>query len=120
MNYPEKLESNQQYYPFSRWRTAGLEPYTEANCDRAQAIAENLLQQLLALGEQVPPSEKIECFKQAIEAYNTLHEELGRALITAQESVELFELINKITESIGLDPQDYGYGEGLASEWCDW
>ncbi|MEY4767824.1 MAG: hypothetical protein RL637_463 [Pseudomonadota bacterium] len=123
MNYPEKLENNKQYYPFDRWQVAAdfeSPPCSEQNCQRARTIMDDLIRHLIDLGEQVSSSEKIEYFKVAVEAYNYLNEELKRQLIDDQKREELFILFNQITLSIGLDPQDYGYGEGLASEWCDW
>jgi hypothetical protein len=36
------------------------------------------------------------------------------------EREDLCELTNTITEACGLNPDDYGSGEGLASEWRDW
>ena len=41
-------------------------------------------------------------------------------MIETGEREELCELFNSIAADCGIDPGQYGHGEGLASEWRDW
>ncbi len=117
--YTEKLNATKETYPFARWRTAfdhGLEQYTEENVGEAQAIFDTLISDLTDLGEQAPKEQKIALFQKAIEATNELQEDL----IETGEREDLCELTNRITLACGLNPSEYGDGEGLASEWREW
>lgn len=57
-------------------------------------------------------------FRVAIERTNELDAETE--MIETGEREDLCELTNRISVAAGLDPEDYGDGEGLASEWRDW
>ncbi|HEX8349559.1 MAG TPA: hypothetical protein VF598_06345 [Hymenobacter sp.] len=117
--YAEKLNATKESYPFATWRESykdGLEQYTEENCDAAKGIFDELIAELITLGEQAPKEQKIALFQKAIEATNELEE----SVIETGEREELCELTNNITVACGLIPKDYGEGEGLASEWREW
>lgn len=123
MTYEEKLNQTKSGYPFDKWRAAfehGLEQYTTENCGRARKIFDDLIADLIAKGETAAESEKIESFRIAIEATNELNEEWDEELIETGEREQLCELTNAITVAAGLNPDDYGEGEGLASEWREW
>lgn len=54
MNYTEKLNQAKSSYPFARWRRAfehGLLVYTQENCDAMQKIFDDLIDALIARGE---------------------------------------------------------------------
>ena len=70
-------------------------------------------------GETASEEAKIESFYAAIKATNVLDDETG-GMVETGEREDLCELTNVITEAAGLDPDKYGGGEGLASEWRDW
>jgi hypothetical protein len=79
MSFEESLVSAKKYYTFSSWREAykaGLDQYTQENCDRAQAIADQLISGLADLGPDASDVAKIELFRVAVEAYNSLNEEI--------------------------------------------
>ncbi|MBC6991159.1 hypothetical protein [Hymenobacter sp. BT491] len=117
--YADKLNATKQEYPFAGWREYyddGLEQYTEENCAEVEAIFNTLITDLIALGENATEAKKIAAFQKAIEATNELDEEL----IETGEREEICELTNSMTVACGLNPADYGDGEGLASEWREW
>ena len=123
MDYETKLLEAKQAYPFEQWRASaqhGLDQYTEENCEAAKRILDTLLADLVALGESAPEEEKIQKFEIAVEAFNELNEETDGALIETGEREELCELFNVIAVKAGIDPSQYGDGEGPASEWRDW
>ena len=121
MDYEQGIIDAKASYPFQRWRSyydGGLDQYTAANCEAAKRILDDLISKLVMLGEDAEEVEKVSCFKYAIEALNQLDAATG--LIETGEAEELCSLINTITLSVGLVPENYGDGEGLASEWRDW
>ena len=118
MNYEEKLSQTKSRYPFARWRESEIEVYSAENCGRMAKIFDDLIAELSAKGEAAAEAEKIASFRAAIEATNELDGELG--MVETGEREDLCELTNVISEAAGLDPDKYGGGEGLASEWRDW
>lgn len=79
-----------------------------------------MLLDLIALGENAPEDEKLQAFQVAVEALNTLNDETDGSLIETGEREELCDLFNAIAVKAGIDPNQYGDGEGPASEWRDW
>ena len=123
MTYEEKLVQTKSEYPFDKWREAfdnGLEQYTAENCGKARQIFDDLIADLIAKGEAAAESEKIESFKTAILALNELNDECDGELIETDEREDLWALTNVITVAAGLNPSDYGEGEGLVTEWREW
>jgi hypothetical protein len=123
MTYREKLESKKVNYPFGEWRElydSGLDQYTEENCDRATLILDILIDSLTYLGEDAPATTKVELFRVAVESLNTLNDENHGTLIESGERDELCELFDSIAIAAGLNPVEYGGGEGIASEWRNW
>lgn len=119
MNYEEKLNQTKSTYPFARWQRSGMEIYSAENCGAMAKIFDDLIADLIAKGEAASETEKIESFHTAITATNELDEETS-GMIETGEREDLCELTNVITAAAGLDPDLYGGGEGLASEWRDW
>ena len=123
MDYSEKLAEVKKLYPFDLWRRQfedGLEQYTEENINLAIAIIDNLLANLVDLGESASLNEKIELFRVSVEAMNELNDELDGCLIETGEREELCALYDDIALAAGIDPAQYGEGDGIASEWRDW
>ena len=123
MSYATDLEATKQTYPFDRWHEGlqhGLEQYTKENCDRTRAIFDTLIADLISLGADASDDEKLSKFEIAILALNDLDEELDNCLIETGEREDLCELCNTICEAAGMDPANYGDGEGPASEWREW
>jgi len=121
--YQNKLNATKKYYPFAKWREAydhGLTQYTQGNCEKAKRIFDNLIDDLASIGEKASEKEKTELFKIAILATNKLDNENDNTLIETEEREELCRLTNEITKACGLDPNKYGNGEGLCSEWREW
>ncbi len=118
-DYEARLIATKSAYPFDEWLRCGMEQYTKEACDSFVAIFDNLIKRLLALGETAPEPTKIEAFREAVEALNALNE-TDESLIETGEREDLCELCNVIATSAGIDPSDYGDGEGPASEWRDW
>jgi hypothetical protein len=120
-SYVDRLNRWRNNLPFSEWTTKlehGLEQYTQANCDRAERILHDLVDGLIERGEAAPEAKKVSLFKTAVEALNVLDAETG--MIETGEREELCELFNLIAADCGIDPSNYGDGEGPASEWRDW
>ena len=121
MTYDDRLNSWRNNFPITEWRAGlehGLDQYTEANCDRAEKILNDLIDGLIQVGEAASEARKISLFKTTVEALNVLDAETG--MIETGEREELCELFNLIAVDCGIDPSKYGRGEGLASEWRDW
>lgn len=118
MNYAEKINDAKNSYPFARWEASGIEMYTAENCAAMRGVFDGLIADLIAKGVDATEAEKIESFKTAIEATNEVDGETG--MVETGEREDLCELTNLISIAAGLDPNDYGSGEGLASEWRDW
>jgi hypothetical protein len=122
MEYQNKLNACKNVYPFKRWRDGfknGLEQYTETNCNKIEGVFDNLIAALATAGENAAEKDKIEIFKTAILETNKLNDEI-EGLIETGEREDLCELTDIITRACGLDPEKYGAGEGLASEWREW
>lgn len=120
--YATTLKALKADFPFDEWKEmgdAGMEQYTEENCAKARTIFDTLIADLIALGEDADDDAKIDAFQTAVESLNALNEEVDD-MIETDEREQLCELINRITEAVGIDPEDYGGGEGLASEWREW
>lgn len=122
MEYQNKLNACKSTYPFKRWRDSfknGLEQYTEINCNKIEGVFDNLIAALVTAGENAAEKDKVTIFKTAILETNTLNDEI-EGLIETGEREDLCELTDIITRGCGLDPEKYGAGEGLASEWREW
>ncbi|MEO1034480.1 MAG: hypothetical protein AAFX44_02855 [Pseudomonadota bacterium] len=123
MTYTEKLYASKQHYPFDRWQKGlefGLEQYTRENCDRARQIFDDLIDGLNSFGADASEADKLGRFKTAVLALNDLNEELGECFIETSEREDLCELFDEVCRAAGMNPTDYGDGEGPASEWRDW
>jgi len=123
MNYETNLLEVKEKYPFDTWKTYvedGLDQYTEENCEAAKRIFDNLLSDLVTLGEEAREEDKLQKFQVAVEALNTLNDETDGSLIETGEREELCEFFNIIAVKARIDPSKYGDGEGPASEWRDW
>lgn len=117
-----RLKAAKKLYPFDSWRSGeehGLDQYSKENCDAAKAIFDRLIKKLTVLGEQGAEAAKLELFREAVEELNALDAEEGN-LIETGERDQLCELFNEIARAVGLDPANYGGGEGPASLWRDW
>ncbi len=117
MNYAERLNQTKSHYPFDRWAENVIDLYTPENCSEIARIFDDLIADLISKGENAPEAEKVESFRVAIEATNKFNDKFGGGFIETGESEELWELTNIFTEAAGLDPENYGEGEGLSSEW---
>ncbi|SFG02789.1 hypothetical protein SAMN05421739_101718 [Pontibacter chinhatensis] len=69
MTYKERLSEAKSSYPFSRWRKSfrhGLKQYTKENCEKSKQVLDDLIEGLIAIGEDAPNDEKTTLFKTAI------------------------------------------------------
>ena len=120
--YAEQLLATKQHYPFDNWRAhyqqelmrqwwpAGVE-----DTNAVQAIFDQLITKLTALGEAASEKKKVKQIVKAIEATNDY-----AGLIMTDQREELCALTDEITVACGLDPADYAEGAGLADEARDW
>lgn len=113
--HADTLHAIKQKFPFDNWRAYWREPDEQAECDAVEQAFDELLADLIELGPNATEAQKIACFQKAIETTND-HAEV----IETTEREDLCELTNDTTVACGLDPDAYGDGEGLASEWRDW
>lgn len=118
-SYREKLLPTKASYPFTRWGKSTLPQYTPEACAAFANVFDQLIERLAALGEIASAEKKMDCFRITIEALNAMNEE-DSSLIETGEREDLCELCNVIATAAGLNPEDYGDGEGPASEWRDW
>lgn len=117
-----QLQSIPSGYPFSRWQenySLGLAQYTPENCALVQDVFDRLLLQLSQLGPDATKECQMAAMQQAVEALNDLNEHID-GLIETGEREDLCELLNQVSNAIGLDWTQYGDGEGPASEWREW
>ena len=123
ISFTAKLAVTRQHYPFSIWEDSfqgGLIQYTQENCDKARGICDRLVVGLISLGSNGTESEKLSLFKVAVTAFNELNQELDCSFIETQEREELCDWLNIVCDAAGLNPEEYGDGEGPATEWRDW
>ena len=128
MSYSEALEATKAGYPFDRWYESslpdedgseGLTQYSRENCDAVKSIFDSLIAALQEKGQGASEADKVALFEKAVLALNDLDAQIS-GLIETGEREDLCELINEISVATGLDPEQYGDGEGLASEWREW
>ena len=121
-SYAERLQATKEYFPFGLWamREDDMDRYTEANCAKAEAFFDRLLNRLAAMGETASEPAKLEAFREAVEALNEFNLELEGGFIETSEAEEVVTLCNIVARVAGLDPARYGGGEGPASMWRDW
>ncbi len=117
--YKDKLNATRTAYPFDAWKQSGREQYTAQACSAFANVFDQLLADLVRVGQNADESVKFAAFEKAVVELNTLNE-TDESLIETGEREDLCELINRITVAGGLDPSNYGDGEGPASEWRDW
>lgn len=120
--YTDGLTATRQLYPFAIWMESvnDLPQYNRRNCTRAEEIFDQLIAGLATLGSDAKESAKLASFREAILALNQLDAETDHMFIETGERESLCDLTNKIAIAAGLDPTQYGEGEGPASEWRDW
>jgi hypothetical protein len=118
----ESFDDIRKSYPFDRWMENvkyGLDQYTPENCKKAKNIADKLIDKLIKLQNKGTEEQKVALFKEAVLSYNNLNGE-NESIIETEEREDLCELLDKIAVAAGLNPQKYGDGEGIATEWRDW
>ena len=122
IGYQNRLFATKEFYPFDRWRESydeGMTQYTEENCNKTKKVFDELITSLVEIGEEANEEQKKQLFKKAILKINKLDETID-GLIETGEREDLCELTDQITMACGLDPEKYGDGEGLATEWREW
>jgi hypothetical protein len=114
--FADQLNATRQKYPFEKMRRYWQqEPDGAAECTALEGIFDQLIANLIALGAAAPEAQKLALFQTAIEATNE-HD----GVIETDEREDLCDLTWRIAEAAGLNPADYGNGEGPASEWRNW
>ena len=122
-SYQDKLGAARNTHLLVDWHSKaehGLEQYTKENCAGAQKIIDDLIARLVAIGETADENAKIKQFEIAVVALNMFNDKADGCFIETGEREDLCPLFDRIAEAAGLDPQKYGGGEGVASEWRDW
>ena len=113
--YADTLNHLKSDYPFDRMRKYWQDPEDQEACHKIEQGYDELIASLIELGPDASEASKIACFEQAIAVTNDYD-----GVIETGEREDLCELTNSITIACGLDPNQYGSGEGLASEWRNW
>ena len=112
-------------FPFNYWHEelfneADMEQYTVENCNKAEKIMDDLINDLIQIGISSNENLKIEKFKKAVLSYNSLNDENDRTIIETGEREDLCKIMDDIGEIAGIVPEKYGDGDGIASEWREW
>ena len=77
------------------------------------------MEELLRLGEDATEREKLDALKSAVVALNTLNRQIP-GLIETGEREDLCDMFDEIAQACGLEPANYGDGQGVATEWREW
>ncbi|MGN6713895.1 Imm26 family immunity protein [Anaerocolumna jejuensis] len=121
--YSSRLEEVKNKYPFPRWKKLfeeGFEKYSPSNRHNAQLILDNLIKDLVEIGEHAPEELKAKLLVESVKAFNQLNDRNEGILIETDEREELRDFFNQLTIAVGLNPSDYGDGEGVTGEHRDW
>ncbi|PWQ95051.1 hypothetical protein [Leucothrix arctica] len=122
MNYSKKIQHCRSYYPFKYWSEDyqdGIGKYSDTHCFNVQSIFDGLLKSLISLGEAAPELSKVELFQSTVQRLNIVRKNYPE-LIETMEREEFCDLFDKIALAAGLRPENYGGGDGIASEWREW
>ncbi|MDX1411642.1 MAG: hypothetical protein R3351_05760 [Nitrospirales bacterium] len=122
MNYSSRLRRCAREYPFDFWfenYQEGIGLYSESHCRHLRGIFDDLIEDLILLGEEAEEKCKLDEFEVAVRRLNEVRK-MNPALIETMEREEFCELFDVIALSSGINPKDYGGGEGVASEWREW
>jgi hypothetical protein len=126
--YESKLNATKKLYPFDKWKEMYIDEdtkeivmpqYIPENCDKAQKVLDDLINKILNIGEEGKKAEKIAAFKYAVLTLNKMNEDID-GLIETVEREDLCILFDEIAFVAGLEPLEYGNGDGIASEWRRW
>lgn len=124
LSLEDALNEIKKSYPFNGWRASffeyDMEQYTEENCNSAKKILDELIQELVIIGKEADKDLKLKKFEKAVQKLNVLNDYIDGSLIETGEREQLCELFDNIGIIVGLNPEDYGDGDGIASEWRDW
>jgi hypothetical protein len=97
----------------------GMLQYTKENCDKAESIVLNLVSELTKLGVECSEQIKLTAFKSSVQAMNNLNRAVPGFIETGEREA-LCEIYDEIAKSVKLNPENYGEGDGIASEWREW
>ena len=118
-----KLEECKSNYPFAKWRHNSteheMEQYTQENCEAVEMIFDELIADLKILPNDAIAEDKVLLIKYAVLATNAINTRIDD-LIETGEREDLCELMDQICIAAGLEPEEFGDGEGIASEWREW
>ena len=84
-------------------------------CTALEGLFNQLIASFIASISSASVTEKTALFETAIEGSNEYS-----GVIETGEREDLCELTNTITLACGLNPAEYGGGEGSVSEWRNW
>jgi hypothetical protein len=96
-----------------------MEQYSKENCQRVEKIFEDLVENLIKLGENAPKSDKENLIKSCVLTLNALNDEFEGSFIETTEREDLCELIDKIAIAAGLDPLEYEDAD-ITCQWREW
>jgi len=122
LNYSDRLSRCRNDYPFSYWLEdyeEGIGRYSKDCCEMVESIFEGLIESLINSGESETEVEKVRLFEGAVKRLNNIRQ-TNPELIETMEREEFCELFDTIALASGVDPKNYGGGDGIASEWRGW
>lgn len=122
MSYSKRLRECREEYPFKYWLEdykEGIGCYSEHHCLKVQSIFDELIESLVKLEEVALESQKVELFEYAVKCLNLIRKTNPRLIETMQRE-EFCDLFDVVALAAGLKPENYGNGEGIASEWRSW
>jgi hypothetical protein len=96
-----------------------MKQYTQENCNKAEAVFGNHIDQLKTIGQNASDQSKFGILKTAVLLRNNPNNQIEWFIETGERK-DLCDLIDQITIAAGPDPKNYADGEGVLDEWRDW
>jgi hypothetical protein len=114
MNYAEKLQYIQSELPFDYWPNEGSD-----DADEGEGLFYDLIDQLIAFGQDGDLAAKTEAIQAAVLALNRMHT-AHPDLIETEEREDICEMLNEIAAAAGIDVSAYAKEGSIADLWREW
>ena len=89
------------------------------NCEAIETVFDELIADLKVLPNEATVKDKVYLFKYSVLANNTMDARINDLIETGQLE-DLCELMDQISITIRLKPEEFDNGEGIVSELREW